>query len=197
MPEIVELHVALRSEDNVICQEGIAHLVFFGNHDDESGLTTMDLRIKKKTPTNPNAPSDLSEQPLLFFEEDSYVRVQVEIVSEHDGKQKYVFEDMPVGLESFNQQKIGGIMEQLREHEEMAVARAKAVKLNFDKEETEKPFFCNSGGEFKQSIRAFFEAFRRCNSGRPRAEKHFGNEGILPVSSTMDSTIVTRESLNI
>jgi hypothetical protein len=193
MPDIVELHISLRSEDNSICREGIAHLVFFGSQK-ELGNTTMDLRIKSKGPSNPNAPSKVTDQPLLCFESAACVRVQVEITSEDQPAPSPKHIELS---EHFDEQKIGNIMEQLREHEELAAARTKAANFTMNEEAVEKrrPFsklFCQNGVEFRQTFQAFFEALRPCD-GKKRA--HRG--GIVRMNSTMGSTIATRESLLI
>jgi hypothetical protein len=199
MPEIVELHVTLRSEDN-ICDEGIAHLVFFGSHK-EDGIITMDLPIKKKSQANPDSPSDLPDHPLLSFESDAYVRVQVEIRSETS--ERLACADIFELSDNLDEKKIGGIMEQLREHEEMAAARAKAAKLEFRDEDAGKHrsfskfFSCSSGVEFKQSIQAVFDAFRKCDSGKPWKGKQYDHGSILQMNSTMETTIATRDSLGI
>lgn len=199
MPDIVELHVVLRNEDRSICQEGVAHLIFYGGNQREMGTTTMDLRIKNKRPLTPESTSNTPEDSSFSFAEDAFIRVVVDVSS--SDRPAPSPEEIRLS-DHFDEQKIGNIMFKLKEHEEMAAARAMNIKLGLQNQDeppknTPRRMFCNSGLDFGETFRTIIDAFTRCEGRRGKQSDTKSFMPILRTSSTMDSTIATRESLLI
>jgi len=196
MPDIVELHISMRTSEHTLCHEGIAHLVFYGSKR-ELGVTTMDLRIKQKQPLHPDSPSD-PNNIFISFAEDAYIRVQVEITPDDHpapAPEEIILSD------HFDEQKIGSIMTKLNEHEEMAAARAKAHKMTFEKHDelgknVSRRIFCN-GLDFGETFRAVVDVFTKCEGKKRRRNNRKGFFPVLRATSTMESTIETRDSMQL
>jgi hypothetical protein len=189
MPEIIELNVTLRSEDNTVYQEGIAHLLFF--QQGESGITTLDLPVKIKTG---------QAQSMVTLQPDAYIRVQIAIIKSAD---RAPSPTPTVTSSEWSQEmefelKLSGMMDQRKEQEEMAAARAKT----FPKQAAEIPkkrwpsrMIC-AALDVRQTVKEFGDAFGNC--GAPKEYPYgFGDRGIKFCNSMMESTIATRESWGI
>lgn len=189
MPEIVEMHVSLTSEDKKIHDDGIAHLVLFGSHE-ENGLVTLDLRIKKKNPVNPG-----SLQKNLSFGPDAYIRVQLRISSSETSDD--LAEDAKLDEELQGEQ-MDDIMRDLREIQELDLKRERAEKFAAQAKEKKrnasKPFMCSGSNSFGQSIRDFFRiAFWKCQEEDDEYDHY--DPYLLPMASTMESSLETRDSI--
>ena len=236
MPDIVELHIVLcrnhstnaisttgshgnmDTEDDSICEEGIAHLLFYGNPS-EYGLTTMDLRIKKKpqpqhVTSSPAAAaaatSDLVSNPsspgLVSFLEDAYIRVQVDVRKLDSSKGST--DDLLLSERYEDEKKMRHIVSKLKEHEEMAALRAKVNRMGLEgaaaaggedkKNHSKFPnrFLCSSGLDFGDTVRVLMDAFTKCD-GKRRKKASKSLIPIIRTNSTMESTIETRDSLLI
>jgi hypothetical protein len=197
MPEIIELNVTLRSEDNTVYQEGIAHLVFF--QQGESGITTLDLPVKKKAG---------HVEPMFTLEPDAYIRVHIAIIKSA-GRVPSPTPTTTTASSEWSQemeveQKLTEVMDQLKENEDMALARGKAAKLELHEQAAEtpnkrwgppSPMMC-AAFDVRKTVQAFGDAFRICDT--PKAyNKGFDDHGVKFTNSMMGSTIATRESLEI
>jgi hypothetical protein len=190
MPEIVELNVTLRSEDNTLYQEGIAHLLFF--QQGGSGITTLDLPVKLK---GGHAQSMVTLQP------DAYIRVQIAITKSADQAPSPTATS--TSSSEWSQQmeverKLIGVMDQLKENEDMAAVRANAAKLKFHEQAAEAPkkrWLCTAL-DVRKTVQAFGDAFRKCDTPKEYTYE-FEKHGIKFSNSMMASTIATRESLEI
>jgi hypothetical protein len=197
MPEIIELNVTLRSEDNTVYQEGIAHLLFF--QQGESGITTLDLPVKKKVG---------HAQSMVTLQPDAYIRVQIAIIKSADEAPTLTPTSTTTSTSSEwsqemeEEQKLSGNMDQWKEHEVMAAARATTAKLEFHEQAVETPkkrlappMMC-AAFDVRNTMQAFGDAFRKCDA--PEAcNNGFERYGVKCSNSTMGSTIATRESLEI
>lgn len=233
MPEIVELHIVLcrnnfptssntDTEEDAICEEGIAHLLFYGTQS-ELGLTTMYLRIKKKqqqpqhafsSPVTthdlalyPSSSSSSSTGSLVSFLEDAYIRVQVDVTKLDSTGQSP--DDLVLSERYEEDKKMRTIVSQLQEHEEMAALRAKVNRMGMegaaegggggdDPRDNRNPrrFLCSSGLDFGDTVRVLMDAFTKCDGKRRKK----GSKSLIPIirtKSTMESTIETRDSLLI
>ena len=210
LPEIVELHITLRNlEDNSIFDEGIAHLVLFGN---QTQSNIVDLPIKKSNnketlPASPSTPT--SRISSMNLESKAFVRVQVCIVTSNPSDVPYNTASTRKMKSNLYSRRLGGILEQLRQNEECAAERAKAAKWKiFDRKKpvhdlknidimkkrqlSSRFTFCG-GFEFMHTIHSFFDAVRDCDPTTPTKN----GRGIVFTDSFMESTIATRESHNI
>jgi hypothetical protein len=190
-PISVEIHVCLQSDDDGILQEGVAHLLFYG--DEHFDVTTLDLPIETKV-----SPTSDAKEPSVLFQADARIRVQIEMAKEHPCKKI----DLQLS-EQLDEKKMDGFMNQLRENEALAAVRARTAKLNFRNEPAGKQknssrhFFCSSGSEIGLSLQAFLDTIKRYGGRKTGAGKRYNRFGILRTNSTMATTIATRESLDI
>jgi hypothetical protein len=184
--DIVELHITLRNRDYSICTEGKARIIF-DEDGRKLGTKTMDLAIEKNRQG--------SSHPHLGFSHDAYIRVRLD-VSTTDNPSLSPGE---IRLsEHFDQKAMDGLLVKLKEHEEIADARAKVDKLKFPQEEKGSPrrFFCNGGLDFVDTLRGVVDALTRCDREPTKGRKARGGfMQIIRSNSTMDSTIETRESM--
>ena len=217
MPDIVELHIVVcknntnsDTEEDAICEEGIAHLLFYGSQS-ELGLTTMDLRIKKRQPQHVSATTtaDLALHPSssgsVSFLEDAYIRVQVDVTALDSTKQ--ASDDLALSDRYEDEIKMRHIVSKLQEHEEMAALRAKVNRMGLDgaaaaeanehnDSKFHRRFLCSSGLDFGDTVRVLMDAFTKCD-GKRRKKASKSLIPIIRTSSTMESTIETRDSLLI
>jgi hypothetical protein len=187
-PIALEFHVCIESECDGILHEGIAHLLFYG--DEHFDVKTLDLPIEWKT-----SPTTDAKDCSVSFHTDARVRIEIEMANEHPCRKI----DLQLS-DQLDETKMDGIMNQLRENEALAAVRARAVKLSLRDEAASKfpkVLFCNSGSELGLSFQAFFESIRRCGARRPTSGKRSNRFNILRTTSTMATTIATRESLDI
>eukprot|EP00980_Cylindrotheca_fusiformis_P003297 scaffold743_cov117-Cylindrotheca_fusiformis.AAC.16 len=185
-PDVVDLNVSLRTEDNEIVKEGIAHLVLYGMQED-SGVTTLDLPLKEKQP-NPKTVSNHSKKQVFSFSPQAFIRVQLTTISD-------TVPDLPGGATSGlsssikGSVEIGNLVERMHQHEAVQAAKAEEAKNTFQPvapsmapaQSPQSRFFCGAVPE------TFFDAFRCETKGQKSND--------LRPAFTFDSTIITRESL--
>ena len=207
----IDLLVTIRSDDttNDIYQEGIAHLVIGDKFD--SLPITINLPISPISLANPNAPSDTTDQSLVFFDDTAYIRVRLSSPrsKNHFGSLDGSAHEQPeiVLSDHIDENELGGMMRMMHEREEMDEARFRAVRLSFrgveksgegNKRARHSNFFCNGGSDLKQSFRAFFDVIRGCDGGKMwKKTKCLDPDQEIFLNTTMASTIDTRDSLEI
>ena len=208
LPEIVELHISIRKfGEDCSVEEGIAHLVLFGN---KAQNCCIDLPIKRK---KNNIRQSLSIKPAArtstHLGTNAFVRIHVRIFPEHPS-------DLPQttatrkNMSNMYSRRLAGILEQLRQNEECAAERAKAAKCELVDPRTRvhdlhnieilkrrgpssRFLFCSSF-EIMHSIQSFLETIRGCGARKSTKNIH----GIvLTAESFMESTIATRASYDI
>eukprot|EP00934_Nitzschia_sp_Nitz4_P004824 Nitzschia sp. Nitz4//scaffold178_size73299//64727//65782//NITZ4_005720-RA/size73299-processed-gene-0.37-mRNA-1//-1//CDS//3329539185//4814//frame0 len=184
MPEIVEVHIAIQTKDQVLCREGIAHLMMFPRQQD-IGITTMDLLIKKKGIVPPM--SEGQKVPMVTWKEDASIRVQVSL-----RRDERPSPPKPPSA-AMNQAKLGEIMSKLNENEEMANAQAMANKLHNGP--TNEGMFCSAGRGLNEIFRSMIRIFQCGDSGNQSETTLFMPN--LCRATTMDSSIETRDSMMI
>ena len=184
--EIVVLHVTLRNRDYSVCAEGTARIIL-GEEKRKLGTQTMDLAIQ----SDPQQKSHVQ----LGFSEDAYIRVRLVVTSaDHPSPSPGEIRLS----EHFDQEEMDGLMSKLKADEEIAEARTKVNMSKFPQEEKgSHRIFCNSGLDFTETLRGVVDALTRCDRRRTKGRKGRGFIPIIRTSSTMDSTIETRESLLI
>jgi hypothetical protein len=203
LPEIIEVHVALRDESEVsgVFQEGIAHLVLFGNQKG-NGPCILDLPIKRKMYGNPIFPTDPASTTLstMQLEPSAFIRVQVSIFSDQALPKPLPPPRATMPKQIFESNKeIGGIMDHLRYINESRQfgflqrtspeAAAPAVEgsgdkvgSNKNKKITKKTFlssrFACGGFDLIQSLQSFVEDARGCNSNNKKLSKKRAVAGV-------------------
>jgi hypothetical protein len=192
-PDIVELNLSLRTEDNEISKEGIAHLVLYGMQE-ESGVTILDLRLKEKSQANPKATPYHTEKPSFSFAPNASIRIQLTTISDIVLDIQTRDESTPKSESSHVMEavEIGNLMERMKQLETIQAAKAEAAKNTFQpmaasmapEESPRNRFFCGAV-DFPQTL---YHAF-----GFEKGQK---SDDLRP-NFTFDSTILTRESLLI
>ena len=173
MPDIIELHVSLLTNQASTTTLGTAFLVFFGS---DSGTTVLDLPIKKPA----EAVLDLKG---ISLEEHAFLRVSVSVTDQVKPKpriKQFFLQDM---------QNLEPILQQLH-----MTAQNENEELPDDVDDKEEPppplpgasrFFCGSSDlSFKDLLRTLSDAVKSCDGG----------EGVLHQTDSMGSTIVTTAS---
>lgn len=194
-PDVIELNLSLQTEDNQISKEGVAHLVLYGMQE-ESAVTTLDLRLKEKNHSNPEGVLDHPESNSFSFSPHAYIRVQLTTISDSvpDIQERHRSSPNPAASSGKNDTvEIGNLMERMHQHEAIQAAKAEVAKNTFEPmapsmaplKTPKSRFFCGA----LELSQTFAEAFRFEESGQKSDD--------LRPASTFDSTIVTRESLFI
>ena len=207
MPEIVELNLMLRSDDFSIVQEGVAHIVFFGNPRD-SGVVTMELPIKKKSlPVGEFSSPNHSQSALIIFP-DAYIRVQFCFLNTN-GKgpanrrtRSDASKSSQPGSNFMDEARLGNFTEKMTKQDDELGSEICSGKMDqheqvkFDKKRGLSRFMC-SGLEVGHSLKAFIDAFRKCQPPNQNKRTRYEQYELQLSKSMMESTIATRESWDL
>lgn len=201
IPDILELRVVLRSQNGPHGGDlGVAHVVFEPKRLQFCPRTFLDLKVKPSanggSASRKGRSNSLGEDVWVAFAKEAFVRVQVDMTPCKCA--------MQAQTQRLPQENIEDILLRLKENEEIAIARAKARNVPGNKQyarrnQSEKRgLFCNGGAEIKETIQNFIDAMTRCQGRAPRRKQRSGFlPDLLRASSTMESTIETRESMEV
>lgn len=205
---LLKLHITFRSVDGSVMDmgsEGVADLRL--PETSFEGLpVTFDLpitqAIKEKNSTIDDTPVDAAPKPSrIVFEDSACIRVQLSDASERLNSSAFQIDGSSndfVLSDHVDEIQLGGRVKKIHESSEIQKVRYGATKTNlfaFGNKDAGKKrnwvFGCNGGMDIKQSFEAFFDGMRGIST------KCVDPEQELFTNSTMTSTIITRESLEI
>jgi len=210
MPEIIELYIRLRSEDEGNCEhlwQGVAYLVVYGTEEDR-GTYTMDLPVRRPAYIDEmDRRGKGSDEPSLKLTSKARVNVKVKVVPPKKRKRAKSIDmsfaesdssgetDM-IYSRSMLEEKLEPLLEKIKQNEKLALQhwrnqkRAMDVNVPNDNccERRQNEVFCQGLFNWNQMVKALTSAVRRCDDGT----------GVAAGSAaSIGSSIATRDSLNL
>jgi len=200
--KILKLHIVFRSADGGVIAEGVAIPRLPENNFDGLPLI-LDLPITQITKNNLTniAEAGATKLSQIFFGESACIRVHLDDSTNHQN----VFSSQSTAPNEFDlsdnvdEIQLGGMVKKIHEREDMQKVRFDATKSNLFRSGNKNAgkrriwaFGCSGAMDINHSIQSFFDVVRgfRTKCVDPEDRELFTN-------TTMTSTIVTRESLEI
>lgn len=209
MPDIIELTIRLKLVETMEeFDVGVAYLVVFG-HENDRGSYVMELPVKRpltKQASSPRLSVNLTDQARMEVKvkvtpsvKDSAkplspLSLRATATSASSSSSSEDVDEEIFFTRSQLEAQIGPLLQKIRENENEAMKFREAQRRAIDIEipvggEKKSPVFCGAHWSWHQIVQGLASAVRRCDTGSTAV--------VLDDDVSVDSTIVTRESLAI
>lgn len=203
LPEIVELSVRIRAESGFEEeQSGTAYFVVMG-HEQDKGSYIMELPVKRPFSETPH--------PSVLLTDEARLRIRVRVTpppteskkvrsisttstasTQSSDESSIKRAELPCTRSQLEEQ-VGPLLQKLQENEqaayEMREAQRRAIDVEIHEANVyETGMFCSSLWNLRSIVKTLSSAVRRCETG---------SVVVMASDSSVDSSIATRESLNI